>query len=638
MQSSKRLAMIMLSIALGIVAVIYFKYDKVKTPVFSVKSGFYTEPFEVQITAGKGETIYYTLDGTVPDETASVYKDGIWVSDESAGELIYTNISGTSSYGDYFPRENKEKAVLIKAVSVNRKGNKSEVVSSVYYVGEEIGEDSEGLYVMSMDVNPDDLFSDETGIYVLGNTYKEAMQQGVTAEAEAVYPANYRNKGDDWERDAKIVLFDSDRNILAEQTMGIRIHGGWSRAFGQKGFNLYNGDRYENLQYNLDEYMLRTSGFRDTFQTMFRDVFNQSLVSDRDIAIQKAVPCILYINGEYWGIYNLQQRFTKAYFGNEYGIPTDDIICYKKAGARTSYIGIASDLELYYDLEAYAEQHDMSIEEHYRELSERMDIQSYIDYLSFECYIANMDWPENNYCCFRSRGVSGESEYCDGKWRWGTYDTDDSANVLKGESERTTPASNPFSDSGHLIGNPLKLTLTAGLMQNEEFRQQFVLSFMDMVNVNFDYETVHKELYSLAEVYEEAVVDTQHRFNSEEYTSENYWEYVQNIDDFYKERKGYVTQYLAEAFELKGSMAEVSLSVNDTSGGDIRINTTTPDMGCGVWSGDYFTDYPVTIAAEPKAGYRFAGWEGTITGQEPTIVVPVTEEGVSITAVFEKVR
>lgn len=634
----KRLVMIMLLMVSGFGAFFYFNYGTVQTPYFSVKSGFYDRPFELTLSAGINDTIYYTLDGTIPNETSKVYEDAIWVSPENTEGLIYTNIGNISSYGDYFPQRRWDKAILIKAISVNRRGEVSEVASREYYVGEEIRKDSENLYVMSISMNPDDLFSDKTGIYVLGDTYKEAVEQGIVADYEAVFPANYRNKGKDWEREADIYLFDEDRNLLVEQTMGIRIHGGWSRAFRQKGFNLYSGSSYGDVRNNLDEYMLRTSGFRDTFQTMLRDVFNQSLVMDRNIALQKSKPCILYLNGEYWGLYNLQQRFTKTYFLDECGIPSTDIICLKKSGANTSYIGTESDLELYNDLETYIEEHDMTVLENYYKLSEMMDIQNYIDYLAFECYIANMDWPINNYCCFRSRKISNESDYCDGKWRWGAYDTDDSTNIITGDGELSTPMSNPFLDSGHLTGNPMTLTLTSGLMQNVEFRQQFVLSFMDMANVNFDYAKVHKELYSIAELYEAAVVYTQNRFNSEEYTSENFWNYIGNIDEFYKKRKNYVVDYLAEAFELDGTLAQVTLSVNDVLGGDIQINTTIPDLTGGTWSGDYFTDYPITITAIPKEGYRFVGWEGGMYLETSTVVLPLTEQGVSVRAVFEKAK
>ena len=122
-----------------------------------------------------------------------MYEDAIWVSPENTEGLIYTNIGNISSYGDYFPQRRWDKAILIKAISVNRRGEVSEVASREYYVGEEIRKDSENLYVMSISMNPDDLFSDKTGIYVLGDTYKEAVEQGIVADFEGVVAAIYCN-------------------------------------------------------------------------------------------------------------------------------------------------------------------------------------------------------------------------------------------------------------------------------------------------------------------------------------------------------------------------------------------------------------------------------------------------------------
>ena len=61
-------------------------------------------------------------------------------------------------------------------------------------------------------------------------------------------------------------------------------------------------------------------------------------------------------------------------------------------------------------------------------------------------------------------------------------------------------------------------------------------------------------------------------------------------------------------------------------------------MKNGSWTGEYFTDYPVTVTAQPMEGYEFAGWSGSIESDEITIEVPVSEGGIELRAEFQKIE
>ena len=610
--------------------------DKIKMPSFSSESGFYKEAFALQLEAEAGATIYYTTDGSQPTMDSAVYQGSIWIEDKSECENQYAAITGITSYEDYVPDYLLDKGTVIRAMAVDAWGRQSDVKTNTYFIGFEQKSGYENKKVLSMVVEPDALFAYEDGIYMLGKTYEDAILNGEEISPElAVTPANYHKRGKDMEREAFVTLFDENGVIEASQKLGIRIHGGYSRSHRQKSFNFYTGDEYGEDTYGFAEYMLRTSGHKDSYQTMLRDVFNQSLVRDRSIAIQEAVPCILFINGEYWGLYNLQQRFTESYFQNGYGISPDNIICIKNGEVS---IGIEEDNLAYQRLEYYAKHSDLSSPEAYEKIGNMMDIQNFIDYICFECYIANADWPYNNNCYFAGRNVVEGSAYEDGRWRWAAYDTDDSTNIDAHEAVKSKPSSNPFSeDSRWAGGNPLTEILMSNLMENEDFRKQFVLTFMDMANVNFDYATVHQALYEMAERYATAMVATQHRFNSMDYTEESFYKYVENIDQFYRERKDFVVTYLAEAFALTGTLESVQIDANDAKGGQVILNTTTLDFTEGAFEGVYFTDYPITLTAVPKEGYRFDGWEGDVENGDTTVSLSVTG-GIKVKAVFTKVE
>lgn len=618
-----------------------------KAPSFSEESGFYEQPFTLSLSAKKGHRIYYTLDGSEPTTDSVSYTEPILIRDGSDRENYYANIGGISQDGDYRPPEKIDKATVVKAVSVNDKGEVSDVASGVYFVGFDGKTGYDDVMVMSLVGAEEDFFSAQRGIYMLGDDYQEWVDY--RQDMGYSFAANYTHADRTKERPVTVTLFDTGKNVVGEERIGVRVRGGASRNLRQKGFNFYARKQYGEDTLGLAGKMLRTSGSIDTNVTMLRDVFNQSLVEDRDLETQPGKPCVVFLNGEYWGLYNLQDRFTESYFEERYGLSEDEVVMVKQDN-RVS-IGTEQDISLYRSLVSYAAKEDLSQPECYEEICRRMDVQSFIDHYCFEIYIGNTDWPLNNLCCWRSREDDGASQYEDGRWRWGVYDTDESTGIY--DDGMGTYESNAFLEEAHWFGSPLTTPLMSNLIENESFRRQFTVSFLDMVNKNFAYGGVHDKLYEMAAVYAEPMVKSYHRFNGGEYTLDTFWDNIAVIDGFYKKRGDYIVPYFAEALGLSGEMGEVILQtgcaaeeaseeapdmhgnvVLSSEGGRILLNTITPDMEDGEWRGLYFTDYPVTVTAQPAAGYRFVGWQGTYESGEATIEAEVTKEGICLRAVF----
>lgn len=648
-----------------------------EAPIFSAESGFYEQPFALTLSAGQGQRIYYTTDGSEPTADSALYTEPLVIEDGSGRENVYANIGGISREGDYQPEDRIDKGTVVKAAAVNEAGEVSETASAVYFVGFRDKAGYEDIMTLSLTAAPEDFFAEDRGIYMLGNDYQawmenyrdyrkqeEYREEGRSWNYSSVswlsFAANYTHADRTKERPVTAALFDAEKNLLGEEKIGVRVRGGSSRNLRQKGFNFYAREEYGEDPLGLWAKMLRTSGSIDTNVTMLRDVFNQSLVADRNMETQPGEPCAVFLNGEYWGLYNLQSRFSAGYFEEKYGLSEDEIIVVKQDN-RVS-VGRDEDLALYEKLVSFAQKTDLSDPEAYREIGQMMDIQSFIDHYCFEIYIGNTDWPLNNLCCWRSRKEDGASVYEDGRWRWGVYDTDESTGIY--EEGMSTYASDPFSEESHWFGSPLTTPLMSNLIGNETFRRQFALTFMDMANKNFSYGDVHDKLYEMAAVYVAPMEKSYHRFNGGVYTSDTFWENIGVIDTFYEKRPDYVVPDFAEALGLSGKTGEVILqavAMTDASemtimsettsvsesrsglsgqtaasgqGGTIRLNTITPDLKDGEWRGSYFTDFPVTATAVPAEGYRFVGWQGTYESGEETIEAAVTGEGICLRAVF----
>ena len=134
---------------------------------------------------------------------------------------------------------------------------------------------------------------------------------------------------------------------------------------------------------------------------------------------------------------------------------------------------------------------------------------------------------------------------------------------------------------------------------------------MDMVNTNFALSEVEKKLHK----YE---LDISYN---------NY---------FFQKRAQYITQYLAEEFELKGEKEKITINTNMPEAGMVIVNTCKPSMEEGSWSGEYFTDYPITISVVEIEGYRFVGWEGDVVSKEASVEIDLQKGGVVLNAVFEQ--
>ena len=286
-----------------------------------------------------------------------------------------------------------DKATVVKAVSILNNEVRSETVSKVYFVGLQQSVSCKNLSVMNITINPDDLFDYYKGIYKIGNVYHIYRERYDLASLPDNYiysDTNYAKEGKGWERVATIDYFIENHDFCFSQRIGIRIHGGWSTEFNQKSFNLYARDEYDGnnqFKYNFfgkkyNKIMLRAGGFRDIYATKIRDVLNQRLVKDRSVGTQNGIPCVVFINGEYWGLYNLQETIGDSYISEKFGVNSDNILIIKK-NVPSVYV----DANNYNDLLLFAQENDLSVEENYRYIEKKIDLQSYIDYMVFEIYM-----------------------------------------------------------------------------------------------------------------------------------------------------------------------------------------------------------------------------------------------------------
>lgn len=645
-----RSVLVCLTVLCIVLAVLSFTGDNEYTELtFSRESGFYEEPFDLEIYAPPGTEIYYTLDGSDPDENALRYTGPIRIGDATNNDNVYSmrrdvsagflsNAIAMYSYNDpqyVSPNYNIDKCTIVRSAYRDADRAFSEIKTESFFVGYDKKTGYDGLNIISIVSDPDNLFGSESGIYVLGHEFIRSIN-GSSEHSFGNDPGwwfwntNYTQKGIEWERDASIQLFDSEGNVLLNKNCGIRVQGGGSRGKIPRSMNLYARDLYDGegrfyidlftTNYMADTITLFAGG--DDYAAKLKDMLASELVADRNFSTMNYIPCAMFLDGEYWGVYWLTEKYDGAYLDYYYDVDKDNVIMMKAT--------IASEGEEYYDLfdqmRDYLTGYDLSVDENYQYACELIDIQSYIDYYAAQIYIGREnDWPTFNEAIWRVC-VIGDGKYADGKWRWMLYDVNSSA---------LAPS---LTDVDTFSVTMNKSQIFYNLCQNEDFKKQFTVTFMDLVNTSFTEENVDLIISEYVDLMEKPMSVHRKRFYGTE-ESDTFIKAVSNIQNFLDNRKPYIVHYLKDDFGLTGTIAPVELEINDTAAGKIILNTIEPSFNDGgKWSGEYYTDYPITLTAAASDGYRFVRWESDALNEseciDETVNLAISEKGVSIKAIF----
>jgi len=521
----------------------------------SHESGFYENEFFLSVTTNKTAAIFYTTDGSTPSEDSNKYVEPLKISNVCSSPNTISMIDNISSIDVYFPTTLVDKCVIFKAIAITASKETSTIISKTFFVGFNDKESYNNIPIISLIMDQNDLFDYQSGIYVTGKTFDENEHSGYPE----TYPANYNQKGKKWERPANFTYFDENKKFIFNQEIGIRIHGGWSRAFNQKSFNLYARKEYSETKSfqktffdtdSLQSFMLRSGGYRDTFITKVRDSLNQDLVQNEKFSVQNSFPCILFLNGEYWGIYNLQERFTEYYVEEHYGINKDNVIIVENDEIDE---GLDSDIAYYEELLNFFKNNSFESSENYAKVHNYIDVEEFAQYMSTELYVGNIDWPGNNVRLWRARETDN-SQYGDGKWHFMMYDTDDSSNIL---SNKCSYESNPFLNKNHWKDGPLDNDCILGLMlskllKNNEFKNIFVDTFKRIGSENFSPYKVEKYLDDKIALLGNSMQMFYQRFVSsdiETYNKEYFVEQINVIKDFFNNRYSNAIQFLYNALE-----------------------------------------------------------------------------------------
>lgn len=626
---------------------------KIKEPQFSHDGGFYTEAFDLTLQSDQpGVKIYFTKDGSdpVPGNSGTYEYDDKIVIKSRAGDANEHSMTSYTSY-DWLitpPIGEVFKCSIIKAIAIGSDGSKSQIVTHSYFVDPNI-KTRYNLPIISIVTDNSNLFDPLKGIY-----------------------ANYRQdlKGEEWERPVHVEFFEKGGIPGFSHYCGMRLHGGYSKELPQKALRLYADRGYddtEKIEYNIfpdlkdisgkeitsfKRLILRNAG-NDCLNTMLRDGITHSLVSHMNLDTQAYRPSILFLNGEYWGIHNIRERYDNIYFASHYGLDKDKVsliefpFMFPYDGVLNINEGTEEDAKAYKnDIAHYINSNDMSSKSAYEYIKTKMDIDNYINYQIANIYFANLDWLKNNVTIWKYKTDDGlyhpEAPYGqDGRWRWIIKDMDWSFGFADAVATHNTLeyASTVYdTETTQLQKYNCEVYILGKLLENPEFRTEFINRFADHLNTSFSFNVVNNKIDEMKSAIESSIPE-----HIDRWSTISDWQYeIDTLKSFALNRTPNIKQHIVNKFSAYGVNDVVAIKLNtDTTKGYIKINSldikssthgvTNPES----WIGAYFAGVPVTIKAIPEAGYKFDHWEGVAESDQKSQTITVNPSlETNLTAVF----
>ena len=446
---------------------------RAQQPGYSVEGGVFQtgDVLTVELDVAEGTRVYYTLDSSDPTEASTPYAGPI--------EISGTTILRTRAYGDGY---------LESFVDTQ---------SYLYDVN-----NGNGVYVVSLVSDPYNLTSDEAGIMIKG------------ANASDVFPYQGANYWQDWEREAHVEVFGGDGETVLSQGCGVKLHGQYSRAEAQQAFKViartrYGDDRFHAALFSNRDYteyqsfLLRSSG-QDTDRTRMRDSVLTALAADTSVMYQETEICVLYLDGVYWGQYNLRERINAESICQFEGWEgQEDDIDLVKANDNT-FQGSNATFEA---LLNWIDTVDPASDEFYPRLEQVIDVRNYIEYMAIEIFTGNGDTLNVK----RYRNAND-----DGKWRWVLFDLDWAFDV-------DTNSINRWLEPGGMGTNKYTdNSLFIACMKNPRFRDEFLTYMGEQMATTFATENVVAMIQARYEILEPLLPDQLERWgpSMERYESE----------------------------------------------------------------------------------------------------------------------
>jgi len=566
--------------------------DTLKEPLFSMQSGVFSSIINLSLNnPNPGNTkVVFTLDGSTPTINSTQFTTPIQI------------LNNTVVRAKVFPIGNSTSLP-------------SETASSTYLIGA-----SHTTPILLVTTDNENLYG-PTGIFDNFNS-------------DWIKPAHatYLNEG-------------PGHPLLFETRTAMRMDGGagGSRSNPQHSFRLSfdHGALGENpIEYPLIPDRPNRSKYSDIY---LRNGSNQYLVLPYKDASQVRMmsegtnnyysayrPVSVYINGQYFGLYELREKFNSEYFEQYDGATKDSIEILSLSYFYNLILrAVEGSVEHFWDSYNAFLDVNPSDSEYWNQADQFFDLKHYSDYIIAESWMGNVDWPTNNIKIYRSDKTNN-------RWRFGLIDLE----LSMQPNGWTSCTDNHIRYMLDRDPNIPYINIWLRGIQNDFYRNYFINRFADLMNTSYTNEKIlEREESFFLSMYPE--MDNEFaRWGDPNNISGQLAQFTQNHLMFRGQlacRNNVVRDNLVSEFNLSKRVT-VNLQVEPDSSGFVHLNTIQPTNY--PWTGIYFDGVPIQLNPVANSGYQFSHWKPNVFISDTLIDslnCNVSTNYTTFTAVFKKI-
>lgn len=418
----------------------------------------YDQYFELSYSVNGGDTYTVTNDLT---------NRSVFISD------LYHYITSYRSKPT-FAEQPEIKSILVKA-----KHKFQNVFVEPSMITFPIGNKHE-LPVISIVSSEKELFSDTEGILTLGQDawYNDGYYKPFWNKN-----ANYKKRGDQSKRKA-YWQYIVNKKVRFSMESDLQVSGNATRSFPQKSFKLKAHKLYGNEAFKysffgkkgLNKYtslVLRNSG-NDNIKTLFADMIMHKLARKSNVLTQRGKAIVLYLNGNYWGVYNLRERLDVYMIASKEKSKPENITVLEGGNGRLKD-GNEKEATAFIELIQLLEKSET--QNIFKVAQTQVDLLSFMDYIILETFYGNGDWLHNNALWYRVKGQ---------KWKWILNDLD-YALAYQGANNVTKNYFNYLKNN-----QTVNAKLFSCLISNIEFKKSFKLRAKEILEILFTDKIIDK--------------------------------------------------------------------------------------------------------------------------------------------------
>ena len=530
-------------------------------PMFSEEGGIVETPFDLELSNLTNDAkIYYTTDGSEPNQSSTLYEERIPVTEN----------------------------ICIRAIAYAEDMLPSKIETNTYIFEDEKHSKCGGFSVPIVAITVDEkyFYDDYIGICVEG-------KNGINGEKDCTYAkANYNQ---DWKRPINLeYIVDGKQEV--SQELETKVVGGCSKtddikslalkATKKSGSNIINYNFFKSKPNVTHQTLHLRNGGTASSSVKFRDGFMQTFATSMSIDYQAYQPVAYYLNGEYMGLMALNERTNADYLKANYDIDEEDV----EFITVSDQLGINASLgtlDAYNSLIDYVETEDNTTKEFYDEICKRIDINEYVDYQIFQQFIVNTDWPGNNTKIWRKKGENT-------KFRWIVFDTDFGFGYSWPASLNMIEWCQGKGITSWANEDDWMTTLFKHISENQEFKRKFTTRYLIHLSTTFNTQRI------------EAIADSMSTLLESEYCADKNASAstaIKTMKSFAIERTSKIPSHL-KSYAGTGSTASLTLNSNI----DNTVFTINGETVKG-FEGNYLQSFGTDFKAYPPQGYKFSHWE-----------------------------